>query len=206
MEYHSYRFDEIPSDLQMKLVKGSVIPRPIAWITSRNDDGSYNLAPFSYFNMMSSSVLSVSFIRQGEKMKDTARNILREGEAVVQIGDTSLIRQMDLSSAEFLPNESEVDEVGLTLVGSNVVGAKGIVEAKIRMEATLEQHIELMNYNETTVEADLILMRVRAVHVREDVFDEEKEYILHEALDPLARLGGPYYATVKAVEGFARQF
>ena len=70
----------------------------------------------------------------------------------------------------------------------------------------MEQHIELMNYEETEVEADMILMRVQAVHVREDIFDADKGYILHEALNPLARLGGPYYSVIKTVEGFERQF
>lgn len=206
MDYHSFRFADLTAKARMKLVKGSVIPRPIAWVTSRNTDGTHNLAPFSYFNMLSSSVLAIAFTRQGEVQKDTARNILREREAVVHIGDRSLIEALDLSSAELPENESEVDLTGLTLIPSAIVGVDSLAEAKIRLEASLEQHLELMNYEGSAVESDLILLRVQAVHVRDDIFDAERGYILHGALDPLARLGGPYYSTIEEVEGFERQF
>ena len=206
MMYHSFQFADLEPKARMKLTKGSVIPRPIAWISSRNSDGSNNLAPFSYFNMVSSSMLAVSFMRRKGQMKDTPRNLLREGEAVVQIADLDLIAALDLTSAELGVNESEVEVAGLTLMPSDVVDSAGITEAGIRLEVRLDSHKELMDYEEEEVEADLMLLRIVAAHVRDDIFDEEQGCILHEPLNPLARLGGPYYATIRQVEGFERQF
>ena len=81
MSYHSFDYDELTPKAHFKLSKGSIIPRPIAWISSRNSDGSHNLAPFSHFNLASSSLLMVSFMRKPtaddvqDGLKDTARNL-----------------------------------------------------------------------------------------------------------------------------------
>lgn len=206
MDFFEKDFAKLDRKQRMKLIKGSIIPRPIAWITTKNADESINLAPFSYFNMLSSTLVGVSFVRgEAGRQKDTLRNLLREKEAVINIPDLSLIAQVDQSSEPLPENESEVSLTGLTLTGSRSVSTPGIKEAKIRLETVLEQHLPLLEMDGNETEADLVLLRIRYAHIRQDVFDEEKEYILHEKLDPLARLGGPYYAVSRAVEGFTRK-
>lgn len=206
MEYKTIDFKDMNDKERSKLIKGSIIPRPIAWISSQNENGSVNLAPFSYFSMLGSSLMSVSFIRQNNVQKDTARNILRTGEAVVHIADRSLIAPLDLSSKPLLAEESEVELTGMTLIDSTVVQTPGIKEAKIRMEARLEKHLELDNFSGGQIESDLLILRVLAIHLREDIYNEEKNYIDHKSLDPLARLGGPYFAGIDPVTDFERQF
>lgn len=207
MDFIEKDFDHLTRKQRMKIVKGSVVPRPIAWITTRNEDGSINLAPFSHFSLLSSSLVSVSFVRGGAgEFKDTFRNLLREKEAVVHIPDQSLIEATDRTSDPIPTNESEVTMAGLELTPSKVVRTPGIKEARIRLETTLLEHFPLNSYEEDSVEADLVILRVKFAHLREDVFDPKTEYISHEALDPLARLGGPYYATSQAINGVIRKF
>lgn len=90
-------------------MKGSVIPRPIAWITTLNEIASVNLAPFSFFNVISPTLLAVSFQKTNDKQKDTFLNLVREKEAVIHIVDESLLEVMDQTSASLAVNESEVD-------------------------------------------------------------------------------------------------
>lgn len=206
MEFITKNFNRISAKERKKIVQGSVIPRPIAWVSSLNSDDSINLAPFSYFSMLSPSMVSVSVLRDAGIMKDTSRNVLKNREAVIHISDITLIEELDLSSKRFLENESEVDITKLTLVDSKTIKTKGILEAKIRLEVVLEKHIELIDFNGTDIEADLLIFRVNFAHLKKEVFDEEKGYVLHEKLRPLARLSGPSYAEIVEVKDFKRNY
>lgn len=206
MSFIQKDYDTIDEKLQKKITQGSIIPRPIAWITSTNNDGSTNLAPFSYFSMLSPTMLSVSILRIKGKHKDTSRNVLNNQEAVIHIGDITLLEELDLSSKPLLENESEVKLTNLTLTNSKSVKTKAIKEAKIRLEVVLEKHVELNNYNNTNIEADLLIFRIKYAHLDETVFDDEKGYILHDKLRPIARLSGPSYAEIVEVKSFERKF
>lgn len=199
-------FNLIENKLKKKIIQGSVIPRPVAWVSSLNNDNSINLAPFSYFSMLSPTMVSVSVIRDSKKHKDTSRNILKNKEAVIHIADISLLKQLDLTSKRLLENESEVELANLDLIDSKKVKVSGIKEAKIRLEVILEDHLELKNYEKNEIEADLLIFRVVYAHISPLVFDENKEYILHEKLKPIARLAGPKYAEIIEVKDFERKF
>ncbi len=196
----------LDSKTRQKIVQGSVIPRPIAWLTTLNTDNSINLAPFSYFTMLSSTMVGVSIQRVAGKQKDTARNLLRTKEAVIQIPDRSLLKLMDLSAKPLDENHSEIDLTGLTTVASDLVKVPGLQDAKIRMEAFLETSIPLEDYNKQEIEADLFLLRIEAAHLADTVYDQDKNYVLHENLEPLARLAGPNYATINTITDFQGQF
>ncbi len=237
MKYYSFSFDELSAKDRSKFIKGSIIPRPIAWITTLNEDGSVNLAPFSYFNLLNTSTVMVSFFRpekdvrvadpvapsknlvapskhlvapskhlKDTPLKDTPRNILRTGEAVIQIPSRSLIAQVDLSSAPLPYGESELLASHLSTVSSTRVKVPGVAEALIRLEVTLYQHVEIPFADNSGIESDLILMRVVEAHFAESVFDPDKHYILADKLDPLSRLGGPDYAGIDQVKDFKRAF
>lgn len=197
-------FDTIDEISRMKLVKGSIIPRPIAWITSLNEDKSINLAPFSYFNVVSSTVVVVSFQRNDDKQKDTFVNIAREKEAVIHIVDESLIDAMDISSTALERNKSELELTNLTLSPSMKIRTPGIKEALIRFEVVLEEAITLKNYEKDEEEADLVILRVIGSIADEKVYDSNKGYVLPEALRPVARLGGTDYAGIQLLP-FKRQ-
>ncbi|HZJ68794.1 MAG TPA: flavin reductase family protein [Candidatus Eisenbacteria bacterium] len=193
-------FDDLDPKLRGKIVKASVIPRPIAWITSLNETGSINLAPFSYFNLISPSLLAVSFQKNALKEKDTFVNIMREKEAVIHIVDESLIKIMDESASPLGVNESEFDLTGLKLNPSLKIKTPGIKEALIAFEVVLENSIALNNYEASEEEGNLVIMRIVAAILDDKVYDKENNYILADQLKPIARLAGADYSALKILD------
>jgi flavin reductase (DIM6/NTAB) family NADH-FMN oxidoreductase RutF len=193
-------FDEIDEAVRSKITKGSVIPRPIAWITTLNETGSVNLAPFSYFNVISPTLFAVSIRRLGSQQKDTLVNLLREKEAVIHIVDESLIAEMDQSSIALEVNESEVDLCNLTLSPSVKIKTPGLEAALVRFEVVLEQSIPLLDYDKENEEANLVILRAVASVIDDKVYDQEKNYILTDQLRPIGRLGGSNYTKVEVIE------
>lgn len=193
-----YKAEQLSKKQQYKFVSGSVIPRPIAWVTSLSKDGSVvNAAPFSFFSAASNELplLTVAILRKDGAIKDTARNIIDQKEAVIHIVDQSVVEEMNQTSAPLSPDESEIDQTGLTLVDSVTVKVPSIVEAKIRFEGVLHQYVPIKNENEEIV-TDFFFIRVTDFFFDEKVFDQEKEYILNDQLNPVARLAGNQYATL----------
>lgn len=189
-----------PNDLtsrdNYKLMSGSVVPRPIAFVTTISEDGSVvNAAPFSFFNVVSSDppLLSISINRKDGVMKDTARNAIEGKELVVHICDESIVNEMNETAALLEPHESELERTSLTTVPSSVVAVPGIQEALIRMECRLYQHIPISN-DEGKPVSDLLLVRIVQYHFRENVYDPATKYILMDQLKPISRLAGNDYA------------
>ncbi len=193
-----YKAEQLDKKQQYKLVSGSVIPRPIAWVTSLSKDGSVvNAAPFSFFSAASNELplLTVAILRKDGVIKDTARNILDQKEAVVHIVDQSVVEEMNRTSAPLPPDQSEIDQTQLTLIDSLSVKVPSIAEAKIRFEGVLHQYIPVKN-DKNEVVTDFFFIRVTDFFFDEAVFVQEKEYILTDKLNPVARLAGNQYATL----------
>ncbi|HTG71613.1 MAG TPA: flavin reductase family protein, partial [Candidatus Udaeobacter sp.] len=120
-----------------KLLIGSIVPRPIAFVTTQSSEGVLNAAPFSFFNIVTANppMVAVSVQRKpGGIQKDTARNAAAAGEFVVHISDESYIGAINVTAANLPPEESEVELSGLTAVASDLVSVPGIAEARSRME------------------------------------------------------------------------
>lgn len=198
-------FETLDHKTRQKIVKGSVIPRPIAWITSLNETGSINLAPFSYFNIISSTLLMVSFQTNAGKEKDTYINLMREKEAVIHIVDESLLELMDNSAAPLAFNESELDKTGLSIEESFKINTPSLKEALIRFEVKLEKLLFLNNYEDTEKEANLLILRIVAATINKKVYDQKNQYILAEKLKPVARLAGSDYSGLKVLD-FKRKY
>ena len=128
-----------------KFLIGSVIPRPIAFVTTISKDGILNGAPFSYFNIVSSNppMISLAIQRSEGKHKDTARNILQSKEFVIHIVDEQNVEKINKTAASLPPEQSEIELAGLTPVESVKISVPGVKEAKIRMECALEHSLEL---------------------------------------------------------------
>lgn len=177
-----------------KLLVGSVIPRPVALVTTLSDNGALNAAPYSYFNIVTADppLLSVAIQRKQGMQKDTSRNAIAKGEFVIHIADASYLEQLNQTAANLPAHESEVAMAGLTPVASETISVPGIAEARIRMECVLEHALPLGG----TVDApstDLLIGRVVRFHFHEAVF-EENYHIHAAALDPISRLAGHDYA------------
>jgi len=177
-----------------KLLIGSVIPRPIAFITSIGENEVINGAPFSYFNIVSAEppMISVSVQRKGVEQKDTARNICKHKEFVIHIVDEDNVTKINDTSASLRPNESEVEMAKLTLTESESIKTPGIKEAKIRFECELEKCIELGDGN--NINTDFIIGKIVRIHVDEKVYKNGK--IMYEKLNAMSRLAGNDYAKI----------
>lgn len=177
-----------------KLLIGSIIPRPIAFITTKSSDGIVNAAPFSYFNIAATDppMLAVSIQRKDGTRKDSARNIINTKEFVIHIVDEDNVAEINKTAASLPPNKSEIDVTKLNLAGSTDVAVPAVEQAKVRFECTLEKAIELGRDDITT--ADLIIGKVDRFHIAEDVYEAGK--INYGKLKAVSRLAGHDYATI----------
>lgn len=176
-----------------KLLIGSVLPRPIAFVSSMGKEGVVNAAPFSFFTVVSTEppMISVTAMRKpGNIQKDTARYIGETGEFVVHVVDTDNVAQVNETATDFPPHVSEVDTVGLTLHPSVRVKVPRIAESKIQMECRLHQMLPLGGTSEAP-NADLIIGEVVMFHVQDELLSEGR--IITETLNPVGRLAGTTY-------------
>lgn len=180
-----------PLEVYRRLVE-IVTPRPIAWVTSINPEGQVNLAPFSFYNAFSANppvvVFSPTLRRDGTK-KDTLRNVEMTGEFVLNAAVEALAEQINLSSKELPPGESEVELAGLTLRPSLKVRPPRVVEAPVHMECRLVQIVPL---GTGPVAGNLVIGQVVAMHLDDAVLDAGGR-IDPRKLRTIARLGGDYY-------------
>lgn len=180
-----------------KLLIGSIIPRPIAFVTSISPEGVVNAAPFSYFNIVSSNppMLSVSVQRKGSEQKDTARNILAQKEFVVHIVDEDNVFEVNETAANLQPDASEIDITKLTLVDSEAIGVPAVEQSKVRFECVLHQAVELPH-------TDLLIGRIVRIHVDESIYENGR--IDPEGLMPVSRLAGTNYAKLGEIFSLKR--
>ncbi|MBS2968041.1 flavin reductase family protein [Metabacillus sp. KIGAM252] len=196
-----------PSDLSAlenyKLLIGSVIPRPIAFVTSISEDDIVNGAPFSFFNVASSEppLLTIAVQRTEGKMKDTARNIVNNKEFVIHVTDEENVKSINETSAPLPPDQSEIDFSGLTLTPSQQIQVPGIEEAKIRFECVLEKHLELGG-REGEPAVDFIIGRVVQYHFKKNVYKEGK--IMERELEAVSRLAGTKYGKIGEIFSMER--
>ncbi|ACT04576.1 flavin reductase family protein [Paenibacillus sp. JDR-2] len=177
-----------------KLLTGTVVPRPIALVTTLSEDGVLNAAPFSYFNIVTADppLISVSVQRKRGIRKDTSRHAVARGEFVVHIADESYVEKLNATAASLPPEESEVALAGLTAVPSERISVPGIADAKVRLECVLEQAIPLGGTADAPA-ADLLIGRVIRYHLHESIADE-RNHIDASVLQPVSRLAGASYA------------
>lgn len=178
-----------------KFLIGTIVPRPIAFVTSVAEDGTINGAPFSYFNIVSSNppMLSVSIQRKDGLPKDTARNIKQKGEFVVHIVDEENVEKINLTAASIPPNESEIEKANLTLVESETISVPGVKESKVRFECTLVAAYELGENGE--VGTDLIIGKVEQFYIDEKIYSENGRIHI-DKLGAVSRLAGHNYAKI----------
>ncbi|WP_066068855.1 flavin reductase family protein [Neobacillus soli] len=177
-----------------KFLIGSIIPRPIAFVTTVSKDGILNGAPFSYFNIVSSNppLISLSIQRSAGRQKDTARNIIQSKEFVVHIVDEQNVGKINKTAANLPPDQSEIELANLTPVESVKISVPGVKEAKIRMECSLEHSLELGGSD--IPGCDFIIGKVVQFHIESDIY--EKGRIDPRGLGAVSRLAGNNYAQI----------
>lgn len=167
-----------------KLLTNLVLPRPIAWVTSQSETGVVNLAPFSFFNAVGSKppciIISVGRRDNGE-LKDTAKNILSGGEFVVNMVTEELFDAMNLSAADFPPDQSELDATKLGTAPCVHVKVPRVAQAKVSFECKLLSSQALGDYT-------LIIGQIVMFHVADDLLGARMHV---NNFAPLGRLGSP---------------
>ena len=174
----------------------TVLPRPIAWVLTLNPSGDYNLAPFSYFNAISSDPPLVAFSigRQptGDK-KDTLVNIESRPEFVIHIASCDQLDTLNQSSATLAPGVSEVTESGIELVEVEGFTMPRITDCKIAFMCKTHQIQEIGNHHQA-----LVLAEINAIYIADDCTEtNEKNRLVVDAekIQPLSRLGASQYAS-----------
>ena len=182
---------ELDAEQTYKLLTGVVVPRPIAWITTRSAAGVVNLAPFSAFTFVSTKppLLGVNIGRKAGVRKDTAVNILAQGEFVVHIAHAPLVEPLHASAVEHPPEVSEVELLGLQTSPSTHLKVPRLQAAPVAMECRFHSATP---FGDTG--AEFFVGEVLCWHVRDGLLKQGK--VDSFELDPLCRLGGPWYATL----------
>jgi len=183
-----------PAD-QYRLLSSTVVPRPIALVSTRSEKGGDNAAPFSFFNVMGEDppvlVLGLEDKRGSGALKDTTVNIRETGQFVVHLVDEDLARAMSLCSIDFPSGTSEAEALGLTLVDSSVVRPRRIAEAPVAFEC------ERLAIVEVGLHRHIALGRIVRMHVREGLFDADMHYIDPQKYRPVGRLFGRLYTRTR---------
>ncbi|MCB0310164.1 MAG: flavin reductase family protein [Bdellovibrionales bacterium] len=172
-----------------KLMIGTIVPRPIAFVTTINSKEQVNLAPFSFFNGVSSHPpclsISVAYQADGSK-KDTLRNIDQNGEFVVNSANRWLIEPLVHSAGNFPYGTNEMQEVGLTPLPSEIVRPPRVREASVQFECRLHSRVAIGP--EVAGSSVLVVGEIVRIHINERVYRElGKSY---DEFAPIARLGG----------------
>lgn len=178
-----------------KLLTGTIIPRPIAWVSTVDDNGINNLAPFSYFNMVGDDPPHIIFStrRDDNSNKDTLNNILANNQFVVNMVTESLTEQMN-ATAQSVPSDiDEFDLVGVTPMPSVAVKPMRVKESPIHLECELVHHYFLENHKQGG--ACIIIGRIVHMHFEDNVLLEDYK-INMETYKPISRLAGSNYSKI----------
>lgn len=171
-----------------KIIGACVTPRPIAWVTSRASDGTGNVSPFSFFNVLGDNppVLALGMVAHPEKrLKDTPANIRATGEFVVHLVNEAHGAAMNLTSINAPAGFDENILAGLELEPSTVVSVPRISSAPVAFEC------QLLHFIETGPHQVAILAEVMYAHVRDEfVLDPERVHLDIPAMNLISRLHG----------------
>lgn len=176
-----------PRDIYNLLI-GLVAPRPIALVTSMNEEGMLNAAPFSAYNYLCTDppIVGLGVMnRPAEHFvpKDTARNIRRTGEFVVNVVTEDIAQQMNVCATDFPPDISEIDMAGFSTVPSAVVRVPRIAQAHAALECREHTTMEIGR-------SRIILGRVVSIYIEDRFIDPAGPYIRAEELHAIGRMNG----------------
>ncbi|KAF9566694.1 hypothetical protein CPC08DRAFT_703661 [Agrocybe pediades] len=185
-----------------RLLTSAIVPRPIALVSTISQDGQPNLAPFSYFSMVSHNppMVSLSFSLSTRRPKDTRNNILATKEFTVSIISEAFAEAANSTSVESPADTDEWIISGLTKEKSTSVRPPFVHESAIGMECELYSFQDICAPGSSEPTTTVVLGLIKQVHVSESVLDEDGLTVDPAKLRAIARLGGVTYARV--LEGF----
>jgi flavin reductase (DIM6/NTAB) family NADH-FMN oxidoreductase RutF len=195
-EPHDVTFDfrALSAHEKYKLMIGTVVPRPIALVTTVDPQGRVNAAPFSFFNCLSADppILALGVENHPDmRFKDTGLNIRLTEVFTVNIVSRAIAEAMHLCAVPFAPEQDELQAAGLTAMPGNKVASPWIKEAPASFEC--RRHVTL----EVSKSRQIILGEILFAHYHSDVVDAERLRIDPARLDAIARLGGNTCSTIR---------
>ena len=175
----------------------AVAPRPIAFASTIDKNGSPNLSPFSFFNVFSANppvmIFSPARRVRDNTSKHTLDNINEVREVVINVVNHDMVQQMSLSSTEYPKGVNEFEKAGFTMIPSETIKPFRVAESPVQFECEVKELIELGKEGGA---GNLIICEVLKMHISKDVLDENN-VIVQEKLDLVARAGGNYYSRAK---------
>jgi flavin reductase (DIM6/NTAB) family NADH-FMN oxidoreductase RutF len=189
-------FGELSSRQRYKLLIGTIVPRPIAFITTVDEAGVVNAAPFSFFNCLSADppivALGVEF-KAGGGSKDTARNIRATEEFTVNIVSDALLEAMNVGAVPFGAGISEVEHAGLATSPGVAVACPRLAASPAAFECRRYVTLEVGRSRE------IVLGHVLGLHIREDALDRDTLHVEPALIDAVGRMGGHAYALTRDI-------
>ena len=188
--------NEIPFQETHKLMIGSIVPRPIAFVSTQSKNGKNNVAPFSYFNGVCSKPPTIMFApaRRGwdGEEKDTLINIRDTEEFVVNIVSESFAEKMVMCATDFDTDVDEFEISGLNTADSQKIKPPRVEEAKISFECKLNQIVEIGDGSAGS--GFVVIGTIVLFHIDDDIYDNGR--ILLNQLEPLGRIAGNWYTRI----------
>lgn len=185
----SFRLGGTGSGDSYKLLSGLVVPRPIGWIGTRRPNGSFNLAPFSFFNVVSTNPPTLIFSggRHSDRPKDSVTLAESAGEFTVNIVSESVAEAMNITAGSFTAEDDEFEIAGLTPVIGEMVNAPMVDESPANLECRVVEILDLGSLPSARV----VVGEVLVIHVRDDVLDGTR--VNSDALAAIGRMSGNTY-------------
>jgi flavin reductase (DIM6/NTAB) family NADH-FMN oxidoreductase RutF len=174
-----------------RVLTGVVVPRPIAFVSSRSAAGLVNLAPYSFFNAVAYDPPTIVFSSSrhtGDKRKDTLANIEETGEFVVNVVVDAIAEAMNRTAAEYPAEVDEFTTAGLTPLPSDLVKPPRVAESPVNMECRLNQIVPI---GQGRHQHGLVIGEIVLLHIRDDIINGHR--INHQKLQPTGRLAGSMY-------------
>lgn len=175
-----------------KLMVGSILPRPIALVSTINKEGIANIAPFSFFTAISAEPMLVCFspMRRGTdgSKKDTLLNIESTNEFVINIVSEEIVEKMNITATEFPSEVDEFIESGFTKEQSVLVTPPRVKESLVQLECTLH---EVLHFGDAPGAGSLVIGKVESIHISDELYFDGK--IETRKLNPVGRMAGSMY-------------
>ncbi|NEV93647.1 flavin reductase family protein [Psychroflexus sp. YR1-1] len=188
----------LPAELEIKnlygMLSGSIGPRPIALVSTVDQNGAPNLSPYSFFNVFSANppILIFSPVRRvrDNSEKHTLKNALQTKEVVINVVNWDMVQQVSLSSTEYEQGVNEFEKSGFSMLKSDLVKPPRVKESPVQYECKVKDTIAL---GENGGAGNLVIAEVVKIHIREDLLDEGLHIDQHK-IDLVARMGGNWYS------------
>lgn len=188
-------FDELSNNQTYHVMTQTILPRPIAWVLTQNDDDSFNIAPFSYFNAVCSDpallMISIGYKSDGSD-KDTIANLKKRQHATVHIASYDNLIELNQSAAELAYGESEINASNIPLRKQSGFHLPIVDNIAVAYDCTLYELQKIGNHQQNIVylQAHQIFIDDKHAHID----DKQRINVNAQSVNPLARLGGAQYA------------